>query len=95
MRPTSLFPTLVFVVIVAIGVALAYAIYGVVASWGKYWLIVAALIVAAIVAAAIKVADQWERVVVLRLGRFRALEGPACSSSFRSSRPSPTGSTPA
>ena len=31
---------------------------------------------AAIVANAVKVADQWERIVVLRLGRFRSLEGP-------------------
>jgi regulator of protease activity HflC (stomatin/prohibitin superfamily) len=33
-------------------------------------------IVASVVANAVKIADQWERVVVLRLGKFRGLEGP-------------------
>src|SRR6202041_1797370 len=34
------------------------------------------VIVAFVVSSSVKVADQWERVVVLRLGRFRSLEGP-------------------
>ncbi|MFZ0206721.1 MAG: slipin family protein, partial [Roseiarcus sp.] len=29
-----------------------------------------------VVSSSVKVADQWEKVVVLRLGRFRSLEGP-------------------
>ena len=37
---------------------------------------VVSFFVAWIVANAVKVANQWERVVVLRLGRFRSLEGP-------------------
>ena len=37
---------------------------------------VLSFIVASIVANAVKVADQWERVVVLRLGKFRGLKGP-------------------
>jgi hypothetical protein len=37
---------------------------------------VGSAIVAFIVSYSIKIADQWERVVVLRLGRFRALKGP-------------------
>lgn len=35
-----------------------------------------ALLVALLTAASLQVADQWERVVVLRLGRFRSLNGP-------------------
>ena len=50
--------------------------YGIAPSWGSNWLIVVAVIVAAVVAFAIKVADQWNRAVVLRLGRFHALRGP-------------------
>ena len=76
MRSSSSFATLVFVVIVAIGVVLSLAMYGISASWGSNWLIVVAVIVAAVVAFAIRVADQWNRAVVLRLGRFRALKGP-------------------
>jgi regulator of protease activity HflC (stomatin/prohibitin superfamily) len=33
-------------------------------------------VIAFVVSYAIKIANQWERVVVLRLGRFRSLEGP-------------------
>ena len=76
MRPTSPFALLIFFVILAIGCALAYALYGISADWGSYWLIIAAFIVATLVSSAIKVADQWNRAVVLRLGRFHALRGP-------------------
>ncbi len=76
MRPTSSFATLVFFVILAIGSALAYAMYGLSGNWESFWLIIGAFIVAIVVACAIKVADQWNRAVVLRLGRFHALRGP-------------------
>jgi len=33
-------------------------------------------VLALVIGAAIQVAEQWERVVVLRLGRYRALKGP-------------------
>ena len=76
MKPSSALAAFVFVVILAIGVALSYAMYGISARWESNWLIIAALIVAIVVSFAIKVADQWNRAVVLRLGRFRALKGP-------------------
>jgi regulator of protease activity HflC (stomatin/prohibitin superfamily) len=37
---------------------------------------ITAFVVAGIVSAATKVADQWDRAVVLRLGKFRSLQGP-------------------
>ena len=37
---------------------------------------VAALVVAMIASSAIRVADQWDRAVILRLGKFHALKGP-------------------
>jgi regulator of protease activity HflC (stomatin/prohibitin superfamily) len=76
MRQTNSFAALVFIVILAVGVALAYAMYGVSAGWASNWLIAAALIVAFVVSFATKVADQWDRAVVLRLGRFHVLRGP-------------------
>jgi regulator of protease activity HflC (stomatin/prohibitin superfamily) len=76
MRSTSSFATLVFVIVVVIGVVLSLAMYGVSANWESNWPIIAAVIIGAVVAFAIKVADQWNRAVVLRLGRFRALKGP-------------------
>ncbi len=41
-----------------------------------------------IVSYSVRVADQWERAIVLRLGRFHALKGPGRLSSLRSSTPS-------
>ena len=76
MRPTSSFATPVFVVIVIGGAVLSYVIYGVSASWQSYCLMPVAFLLAIIVSFAIKIADQWERAVVLRLGRFQALRGP-------------------
>jgi regulator of protease activity HflC (stomatin/prohibitin superfamily) len=76
MRPVSSLATLVFVVILAIGAGLTYAIYGISASWESNSLILVTFIVAIVVSFAIKIANQWDRAVVLRLGRFRSLEGP-------------------
>jgi regulator of protease activity HflC (stomatin/prohibitin superfamily) len=74
-RPNSL-PGLIFVVIFAIGLAFAYSSLAFGAYQEGMVIAVASAIIAFIVSYAIKVANQWERVVVLRLGRFRALEGP-------------------
>jgi regulator of protease activity HflC (stomatin/prohibitin superfamily) len=76
MRQGSSFPVLVFLVIVGIGVGLAYAVYSVTASLQSIWIGVIALAVAAIVSSAIQIANQWEKAVVLRLGHFRSLQGP-------------------
>ncbi len=76
MRKSSSLPTLIFVVIVALGLALAYSAATPPGYVASAWIGLVALAVAFIVAYAIKIADQWERVVVLRLGRFRSLEGP-------------------
>ncbi len=76
MRKPSSLPGLIFVVILGIGLAFAYTTFAL-SDYGESLAIaVAAAIVAFIVSYAVKVADQWERVVVLRLGRFRSLEGP-------------------
>ena len=76
MQKTSSFPALLFVLITAAGVGIAYASYGTFAVAGSAIVIAAAVLVAAIVARAVRVAAAWERAVVLRLGKFRALRGP-------------------
>jgi len=77
MRTNSSLATLVFVVIFAVGCGLAYGVYVATDSAGAASAVgVAAFWIALIIACAIKVADQWERAVVLRLGRFRSLDGP-------------------
>jgi regulator of protease activity HflC (stomatin/prohibitin superfamily) len=68
-------PLLVFVLIAAAGLAVAYAVHP--AGYGVSAAVAAvAVIGGAVLASAIKIADQWTRVVVLRLGRFHALRGP-------------------
>jgi regulator of protease activity HflC (stomatin/prohibitin superfamily) len=70
------FPGLIFIVILGIGAALAYATYRVSANFESIWIAICAIFLAYIVSSAIQVADQWSRAVVLRLGKFHALRGP-------------------
>jgi regulator of protease activity HflC (stomatin/prohibitin superfamily) len=74
MRKPSALPALIFVLIILVGFGIAYATstYHVASAV----LAIVTVIVAFVVSSSIKVADQWEKVVVLRLGRFRSLEGP-------------------
>jgi regulator of protease activity HflC (stomatin/prohibitin superfamily) len=76
MRKLSSFPAFVFCVVVIFGIALAYGLYGIIGTPGATAIIVAAIVFAAFVAQAIQVAAAWDRAVVLRLGKFRALRGP-------------------
>jgi regulator of protease activity HflC (stomatin/prohibitin superfamily) len=75
-RNRSSFATLIFIVILGIGVGLAFAMYRVTANKESAWIGVIAFVIALVVSLAIKVADQWERVVILRLGKFRSIKGP-------------------
>jgi regulator of protease activity HflC (stomatin/prohibitin superfamily) len=76
MRKTSALPGLIFVVIVGIGAAFAYLVYDNSAYGESLSIAVVAFVVAVVASYSIKIADQWDRTVVLRLGRFRSLEGP-------------------
>ena len=73
---TNALPLFVFIVIIAIGGSFSWPAY----ASGEYSLgstiLVAVIVVAAIVASSIKIAAQWTRAVVLRLGRFQSLSGP-------------------
>src|ERR1700691_596155 len=76
MRKNKSLASLVFIVILAVGAALVYARHG-----GTLHLEVgliggAVLLIAIVVSSAIQVADQWDRVVILRLGVFHSLRGP-------------------
>jgi regulator of protease activity HflC (stomatin/prohibitin superfamily) len=76
MRKSNSLPALIFVIILGIGLAFAWSTSGLPDYRESVTIAVVSAVIAYIVAYSIKVADQWERVVVLRLGRFRALEGP-------------------
>jgi regulator of protease activity HflC (stomatin/prohibitin superfamily) len=74
-KPNSL-PGLIFVIVFGVGLAFAYSSYMLGEPHDAIWIAIGAGIIAYIISYSIKVANQWERVVVLRLGRFRGLEGP-------------------
>lgn len=76
MKTKSSFSVLIFFIILAIGLGWAYSGYDGSASTGTMSIVVVTFLVAFIVSSSIKIADQWERAVVLRLGRFYALRGP-------------------
>ena len=69
-------PGLIFIIVFVAGLGLASANMSQTSTVASVSIAVLSFIVASIVASATKVADQWERVVVLRLGKFRSLEGP-------------------
>ena len=76
MKANRSFPALIFVVILGIGVALAYAMHSASADFAAIGILAVAVVLAYGVSSAIQVADQWSKAVVLRLGKFRSLEGP-------------------
>jgi regulator of protease activity HflC (stomatin/prohibitin superfamily) len=75
-RKTSSFPTLIFLVIVGIGALLAFTLHLAGNDFLAICIFIAAFVFACLIAASIQVADQWNKAVVLRLGRFHALHGP-------------------
>ena len=76
MKTTSSLPGLVFIVLLSIGAAIAYGLNAAGAQFAAIAVVILSVLVAALVSAAIRVADQWTRGIVLRLGKFRAVEGP-------------------
>jgi regulator of protease activity HflC (stomatin/prohibitin superfamily) len=76
MKTKSSFSVLIFFVILAIGIALTYFSYTLQSEAEAIWVGVISFLLALIVSSAIKIADQWEKAVVLRLGRFHSLRGP-------------------
>jgi len=76
MRKSSLFSALIFFIVLGIGVVLAIATDGTTGNFQSQVIVAVAFVAAVVFSVAVKVADQWERAVVLRLGKFRSLEGP-------------------
>src|SRR5580692_7274941 len=76
MRSKSVFAGFIFVVIFGAGLAWAYNVYSVSDATETVIISVASFIIALIISSAIKVADPWDKAVVLRLGHFQSLRGP-------------------
>jgi regulator of protease activity HflC (stomatin/prohibitin superfamily) len=76
MKNKSLFSSVVFIIILAVGVAFVYFIYGVFNTIESFILTFTVLIIAYYISSSIKIADPWDKAVVLRLGKFHSLKGP-------------------
>ena len=76
MRNNASIATLLFVVIAALGLGLAFSYSSDLSSTASQLIFSISLFVAIVMASATKVASQWTRAVVLRLGKFRRLNGP-------------------
>ena len=76
MRTASSFAILVFIVILGIGGGLAFATYHATAPTVSICIGGIAFVIALITCLSIRVADQWDRAVILRLGQFHSLKGP-------------------
>ena len=67
---------LIFTLIFLLGVWMAYSLVTATGNLAYVWVAVILGAIGLLIAAAFKIADQWERAVVLRLGNFRGLQGP-------------------
>jgi len=76
MRTSGSFPALIFVLIAGVGAASGFGMHAAGHEYSAFFIFGIAIFVAAIFSSAIRVADQWSKAVVLRLGKFRALRGP-------------------
>ncbi len=76
MRQASAIPQTLFLLIAVPGSVIAYLLYLGAGPRLGLGVELVVLLVALLVASAIKVASQWQSVVVLRLGRFHGLRGP-------------------
>jgi regulator of protease activity HflC (stomatin/prohibitin superfamily) len=76
MKKNSSFPMLMFFVVLGIGAASAYVMHRASADVAAFGILGIAVVLGLIVSSAIQVADQWSKAVVLRLGKFRSLQGP-------------------
>lgn len=76
MKAKSFFSTFIFFIIMIAGLIIARITYGAANMIGSVIVVVVAFIVAIFISSAVKIADPWDKAVVLRLGQFRELKGP-------------------
>ena len=76
MRNNSSVATLLFIVVAGIGLALAFMFSSNLTSGASQLVLVIFIFFAAFIAWSTKVASQWNRAIVLRLGKFHSMRGP-------------------
>jgi len=76
MKNVNSVPALLLVLITVFGMCIVYAINGELSSSSSMTILSAFLFVGILVAWSTKVANQWSRAIVLRLGRYHSMRGP-------------------
>ena len=76
MKSNSMFSGFIFLVIFAAGLFVAYGLYSPEHMTGSLAVGISAFLLALLISSAIKIADPWDKAVVLRLGHFHSLRGP-------------------
>jgi len=76
MKNVSSIATLLFVVVVFIGFGIALIVNGEMASSSSMTIEAIFALIGALIAWSTKVANQWSRAIVLRLGKYESLRGP-------------------
>ena len=76
MKSKSLFSGFIFLIILVIGLIWAGAEYNPLNYTISAIIGIVFLLLAIVISSAIKIADQWDKAVVLRLGHFQSLRGP-------------------
>ncbi len=76
MRAAGTLKGLLFLVIAGVGALIAAGLFAVGARFLAGATAVAFLLAASLLSSSLQIARQWDRAVVLRLGKFRGLRGP-------------------
>ena len=76
MKNKDVFSIFVFVIILAIGLALSFSVYNPLHMTESVSIALCSFALALLISSAIRIADPWDRAVVLRLGKYHSLKGP-------------------
>lgn len=76
MKNKSLFASLIFITILGVGVIVAYSVYSISNTLVSETIVAFAFVAALVISFAIKIANPWDRAVIVRLGKFQSLKGP-------------------
>jgi regulator of protease activity HflC (stomatin/prohibitin superfamily) len=76
MKNVNSIATLLFVVVVVVGFCVAFAINSEITSNTSITIEIIFILIGSIISWSTKVANQWSRAVVLRLGKYQSLQGP-------------------
>jgi regulator of protease activity HflC (stomatin/prohibitin superfamily) len=76
MRSTNFLSTIIFFVILIAGIALGRSVNGGLGTPAGVSIAIGSFILAILVSTSIRIANPWEKAVILRLGHFQSLRGP-------------------